>query len=199
MAITAAHDAPIAHHAHDRLGSRHSREKREVMARLNISIPDALYERLDRLRDRVNASKVCAAALEKELDMVEGPTLVSDVADAKVARLIERLRGEREKWYQRGFEDGERWAIEVATLGELMEFEQTWSGLDHLDPLTADPDEMDGWQDELPESFTDRNDTVSDEPLDEDGALRGAYVMGWYRGVLGMWTAARPRLMGDSG
>jgi hypothetical protein len=35
-----------------------------AMARMNISIPDPLYERLDRLRDRVNASKVCASALE---------------------------------------------------------------------------------------------------------------------------------------
>ena len=41
------------------------------MARMNISIPDPLYARLDRLRDRVNASKVCAGALEKELDMIE--------------------------------------------------------------------------------------------------------------------------------
>jgi hypothetical protein len=169
------------------------------MARLNISIPDALHERLDRLRDRVNASKVCAAALEKELDMVEGPTLAADSVDTKVARLIDRLRGERERWYQRGFQAGEAWAVEVATLGELNEFEQTWAAVDHLDPLTADPEELDGWQDELPESFTDRDDTVSDEPLDEDAALRGAYVLGWYRGVRDLWKAARPRLMDRSG
>ncbi len=169
------------------------------MARLNISIPDALYERLDRLRDRVNASKVCAAALEKELDMVEGPTLVADSADTKVARLIERLQGEREKWYQRGFKAGESWAIEVASLGELKEVEQSWAAVDHLDPLTADPDEMDGWQDQLPDSFTERDDAVWDEPLDEDAALRGAYVLGWYRGVRDLWNVARQRLTNRPG
>lgn len=164
------------------------------MARLNISIPDVLYERLDRLRDRVNASKVCAAALEKELDMVEGPTLVADSADAKVTRLIERLQGAREKWYQRGQKAGESWAVDIATLGELKEFEENWAGVDHLDPLTSDPDEMDGWQDQLPDSFTEKDDTIWDEPLDSDPALRGAYVLGWYRGVRDLWNAARPRL-----
>ncbi|MEQ4205609.1 hypothetical protein [Actinopolymorpha sp. B9G3] len=169
------------------------------MARLNISIPDALYERLDRLRDRVNASKVCAAALEKELDMVEGPTLVADNVDTKVARLIERLRGEREKWYQRGVKAGEAWAIDVATLGELNEFKQTWSGVDHLDPLTADSGEMEGWQDQLPDTFTERDDTVWNAPLDDDPELRGAYVLGWYRGVRDLWNVARPLLKNRPG
>ena len=36
-----------------------------TLARLNLTIPDPLYERLERLRDRVNVSKVCAIALEK--------------------------------------------------------------------------------------------------------------------------------------
>lgn len=169
------------------------------MARLNISIPDALYERLDRLRDRVNASKVCAAALEKELTMVEGPALVEDNTETKVARLVERLRDDREKWYQRGLKAGEAWVVEVATLAELHELEQSWTGLDHSDLMTFDPDMLDGYQDELPESFTDRDDTVSEEPLDEDPVLRGAYLLGWYSGVFEIWNRARKRIMDRSG
>jgi hypothetical protein len=168
------------------------------MARLNISIPDALYERLDRLRDRVNASKVCAAALEKELTMVEGPALVEDSPDTKVARLIERLRTEPEKWLNRGMKAGESWAVEVATLGELNEFEQTWSGVDHTFDLMTTADRLDGWQDRLPESFTERDETIWDEPLEEDPTLRGAYLLGWYRGAMEIWRAARPQLMDRS-
>lgn len=41
------------------------------MARTTISLPDSLTERLERVRDRVNMSKVCAAALERECDMLE--------------------------------------------------------------------------------------------------------------------------------
>src|SRR5688572_12391845 len=86
------------------------------MARMNISVPDPLYERLDRLRDRVNASKVCASALEKELDMIEGRIAP---ADPDIERLVQRLLGSRERWYDRGREDGKRWAVSDATREQL--------------------------------------------------------------------------------
>jgi hypothetical protein len=86
------------------------------MARMNISIPDPLYERLDRLRDRVNASKVCAQALERELDMLEGR---SAVGDPEIGQLIRRLQSVHDRWYQRGREDGKRWAVTLATRDEL--------------------------------------------------------------------------------
>lgn len=94
------------------------------MARVNISIPDSLYERLDRLRDRVNASRVCATALEKELDMIEGRTAI---ADPEIAQLIQRLQTARERWYKRGREDGKRWAVQVASRQEL------YRAKDHLE------------------------------------------------------------------
>ena len=91
---------------------------------MNISIPDPLYERLDRLRDRVNASKVCASALEKELDMIEGrPSL----ADPDIEKLVQRLQGTRERWYERGRDDGKRWAVQTATREEL------WHAADELE------------------------------------------------------------------
>ena len=169
------------------------------MARLNISIPDALYERLDRLRDRVNASKVCAAALEKELTMVEGPALVEDMADTKVARLIERLRSEPEKWLHTGRKAGETWAAEVATLNELNELDHGLSGIDGEFDLMSTADRLDGWQDRLPESFTERDPTIWEEPLDDDRTLRGAYLLGWYKGASEIWRAARPQIMDRSG
>jgi hypothetical protein len=86
------------------------------MARMNISIPDPLYERLDRLRDRINASKVCAGALAKELDMIEGRTAP---ADPDLERLVQRLLSSRERWYGRGREDGKRWAVSDATREQL--------------------------------------------------------------------------------
>ena len=95
-----------------------------AMARMNISVPDPLYERLDRLRDRVNASKVCASALEKELDMIEGRTAP---ADPDIERLVQRLLGARERWYDRGREDGKRWAVSEATR------EQIWQAVDELE------------------------------------------------------------------
>ena len=82
------------------------------MARLNLTIPDPLYERYERARDRVNVSKVCAEALERELDMLEARP---SIADPRVAALVERLRGTKEEWYQYGHEDGQEWGLESAT------------------------------------------------------------------------------------
>lgn len=86
------------------------------MARMNISVPDALYERLDRLRDRVNASRVCAVALEKELDTLEARPAI---ADPEIEQLIQRLQSTKERWYQRGQQDGRRWAVDTASRQEL--------------------------------------------------------------------------------
>ena len=86
------------------------------MARLNITIPDALYERLEQLRDRINLSKVCANALEKEVAMLERQP---NITDPRIAHLVKRLQGTKERWYQRGHEDGFQWAVETATREEL--------------------------------------------------------------------------------
>lgn len=86
------------------------------MARLNISIPDPLHERLERARDRVNISKVCAVALEKEIDMLEARP---SVADPKIAHLLQRLQGTKDLWYHRGHEDGLAWGVEHATRSDL--------------------------------------------------------------------------------
>ncbi|HTK05719.1 MAG TPA: hypothetical protein VL485_00995 [Ktedonobacteraceae bacterium] len=86
------------------------------MARLNITLPDVLYARLEQLRDRINLSKVCAIALEKEVMMLEGqPT----ITDPRIAQLLQRLQSTRERWHQRGYEDGVEWAVELATRDEL--------------------------------------------------------------------------------
>ena len=86
------------------------------MARLNITIPDSLYERLEQVRDRLNISKICASALEKELTMLEGRR---PITDPRIAQLLQRLQGTRKRWYQRGYEDATQWAVEIATQGEL--------------------------------------------------------------------------------
>ena len=86
------------------------------MARLNITLPDMLYARLEQLRDRINLSKVCALALEKEVTMLEGQP---NITDPRIARLLQRLQSTRERWHQRGSEDGLQWAVELATREEL--------------------------------------------------------------------------------
>jgi hypothetical protein len=86
------------------------------MARLNITLPDVLYARLEQLRDRINLSKVCATALEREVTMLEGQP---PITDPRIAQLLQRLQSTRERWHQRGYEDGIGWAVDLATRDEL--------------------------------------------------------------------------------
>ncbi len=97
--------------------------------RLNISVPVALSERLRKVDGRVNVSRVCVAALERELGVREArPT----VDAAQLERLVQRLQSNKERWSERGRQDGERWAVETATRAELR------AGGTH--PLAAPPD-----------------------------------------------------------
>lgn len=88
-----------------------------MTVRLNITIPDELSERLERVRDRINASKVCAQALEREIDMIETKPAVADPA---VQRAIQRLQTTADKWRVRGAKDGREWALNAATREELI-------------------------------------------------------------------------------
>jgi len=86
------------------------------MARLNISVPDDLHARLDRVRDRLNVSRVCATALERELAVLEArPASTSP----DVGHMIDRIRTTAERWRWRGLQDGREWATQVASREEL--------------------------------------------------------------------------------
>jgi hypothetical protein len=91
-----------------------------VVQRRTISLPDELDARLERLQDRINVSRVCATALEKEIAMLEATPVG---ADPEVQRVLRRLQTVKERWYDRGRKDGRRWAVDVATREELK-----WAG-----------------------------------------------------------------------
>src|ERR1700716_3496845 len=96
------------------------------MARLNITLPDPLYERLKRLEDRLNASKVCSQALEAELDTIETRP---EATDPDIQRAIDRLQSAADRWRDRGRRDGRRWAIEEGTGDELRQLESDQSAV----------------------------------------------------------------------
>jgi hypothetical protein len=172
------------------------------VARLNLTIPDPLYERLERLRDRVNVSKVCAIALAKELEMLEGSTTAA--VNPKAQRMIERLQGmrnRRERWFQRGYEDGENWAAEQAEPVEIRSILDEWGDLDEEEERYSFGDV------EWPESFDRRaavkrrvNAEVEEDRLPsppsgrEESALsksdQDAYLRGFRKAVQEMWKAA---------
>src|SRR5260370_4666576 len=87
-----------------------------LMARLNITLPDVLYARLEQLRDRINLSKVCATALEKAVTRLEGQP---PITDPRIAQLLQPLQRTRERSYQRGHEAAIQLAADLSTPAEL--------------------------------------------------------------------------------
>ena len=91
--------------------------------RINISIPESLYERLQTYKDSINVSKVCQDALLAEIKKKE--EFVKRVKEnSSMTEVIERLKKERIQkyfmFYDIGREDGFEWA-KVASYNELIE------------------------------------------------------------------------------
>ncbi len=183
------------------------------MARLNITIPDPLYERLEQVRDRLNISKICANALEKELTMLEGRR---PITDPKIAQLLQRLQGDHERWYQRGYEDATQWAIETATRGELCSIAiemADWDGHRLLEEFYDEQRRKPILRPLLfPSSFhfADRLDAWVTEDVQADDVLMGeeaerlsharaqvdetGYLEGWRDSIKEIWQTISPVL-----
>ncbi len=185
------------------------------MARLNLTVPDPLYERLEQVRDRVNVSKVCAVALEKELDMIQARPLIGD---PKIAQLVERLNGTSQRWYDLGHEDGLAWGVEHAPRAALqfayvhapgglaMEWDaveqaeragEEWhANGEHGDPPYAPP--IPPGIEALRAAFLARATSGfrNKQALAqaEDKADRLSYADGWQEALTDLWDAAAPAL-----
>jgi hypothetical protein len=190
-----------------------------AVARLNITLPDPLYERLKRLEDRVNASKVCSVALERELDMIEARP---ETTDPDIQRAIDRLQSAADRWRDRGRRDGRCWAIEEATRDELRELDNsstiTWPKSFNRESAIADwikqdtEAEMKRWD----ESHLYADGAESGDNLGsvaqaarladrfhaqraarkrvEEKVDRGSYGSGWFAAVRDVWKAVAPAL-----
>src|SRR2546426_2385373 len=179
---------------------RISRQKESSLARLNLTIPDSLYKRLDRLRDRVNVSKVCAIALEKELAMLEGTLTTTDPKLQRLVTRLQRVQSRRGRWDERGREDGEIWAIEVASQEELREAHEEWENYGEWEEDWDQADE--GNLPVVPASF-DLGEALKKWLAEdaEEGQGSGlsigdklAYLAGWFDVVGHLWEKAEPML-----
>jgi hypothetical protein len=80
------------------------------IARLTVSVPDELHQRLEKWRDRLNVSRVCQEALAREIRRLE------EVPHDAVALgdLIERLSQEKadagRRWFAQGVTDAMSWS-----------------------------------------------------------------------------------------
>jgi len=89
------------------------------MARVNVSVPDEMKERMDALADRVNWSEAARAAFEREITAASMPD------DPDIDQVVERLRKSKADSWQANLkkarEEGREWAKKRASYNQLKE------------------------------------------------------------------------------
>jgi post-segregation antitoxin (ccd killing protein) len=145
--------------------------------KVTITVPDDLAERLDPWRDRMNISKVCSRAISQEIKDLEGTSQWSDEFGLVVDRLRFEKAGGNWRDYNRGYERGLEYALELAGLAEFeWAAEQT---SDEAGPKT------------LPSEAETRLDRLIQDGRVDDQA---SYRKGWLTGMLEVWDEVKDRL-----
>jgi hypothetical protein len=94
-----------------------------TMPQLNVYIPEDLAEALQRHREALNLSQICARALRQEVQKMEAPTHPHQRVN--IALALNRLRGQQQRQaaaYQDGTADAARWIEEEASLEDLRRY-----------------------------------------------------------------------------
>ena len=173
------------------------------VARMNISLPDKLYERYKRNEERLNASRVCAEALERELDVLEG---VDEPDEAAVMQMLERLIDAKEHSYGWGYAEGRAWGLAQATrvalhtAKELKDYSGRELLTDPREPVSEDDDaegpqeNLPGLLDEVPPLSSRRSVAQSflEQHLaqDQEGDVE-AYAEGWRDALADLYEILR--------
>lgn len=79
-----------------------------VAERITITVPDDLHKRLQKVKEKLNVSRICSRAIDEAIELEE-LKLRTDISDKEKA--IERLRAEKKQevsknWKKKGFEEG---------------------------------------------------------------------------------------------
>ncbi len=128
--------------------------------------------------------------------MLEGTLTTTDPKLQRLVTRLQRVQSRRERWDERGREDGEIWAIEVASQEELREAHEEWENYGEWEEDWDQADE--GNLPVVPVSF-DLGEALKKWLAEdaEEGQGSGlsigdklAYLAGWFDVVGHLWVAA---------
>ena len=150
--------------------------------KLTLYVPDALFERLEKYRDRINASAILQRSLERELLSLEA----ADQFDGEdLDQAIERLKSEKAvlegDFRERGQAQGMSWALK-APYGDL-----AWCAsryLRHKGRIKGNPGSVYKMIRKAPKlTFRGVDHPTREDPLVE----REAFWMGFIEGAMRVW------------
>ena len=153
--------------------------------KVTLTVSDALAERIDRFRDRLNQSAIFAAAIDKEIRQMEVPTVKGDLAGV-VERLRQQRDTAREEWHAHGVEDGTGYAREQADFTELYQLRTL---ADSSDWARMEPYYRLG---SLAQEYG--HEILSDYKREGEPILYNEYWAGFCDGMLSVWNAVKAQL-----
>lgn len=146
------------------------------MARLNITVPDELYQRIEKWRDRLNLSRLCQDAISREIDKLElVPEDVRQMHEA-LSRLGEEKANVERSCFRKGVYDGLEWARE-AEYAALKQWGEQAPEADALEAALRGP---------AADAAAAHSSGIDWHPQ--------PYAEGWIAGVRQFWGRAKNRL-----
>jgi hypothetical protein len=161
--------------------------------RLNISIPDPLFERIDRIKgnSRMNISAICQDALDRAVELEE----LKEMDIPESTKLIMRLQKEKgeydQRWRELGFKDGVEDAhhlhyksfMGVIEAGRLLLEDRESRGAEELLTETSGGSLPD-------EKMKERLKLIGGDP----SFNAGTYLEGWINGVIRVWLDIKDKI-----
>lgn len=157
-----------------------------MTARLNITIPDELQERLQAAKEiqpDLNVSAICQEAIEMKVRLVEIRQSAGSKREQAIERLNLQIRSGQREWYSKGKEDGLDNAPDLNY--------EDFCVVTELSSTAIDPLHMVGVQERC------RTVEKSTAKLECPHPMRLAYYAGWMDGVLEFWNDIKDELTID--
>lgn len=141
--------------------------------RLSITIPDELQERLQKVKDNLNVSKICTARIEQAVKIEEMKLIENPDFEKFTNRIREEIKIDREKEKELGFEHGLVDALELP-----YEEYKTFMGSYHQ-LMEYSKDESEFSYDLVHELFYDYAPTNRVDRMERQNRIGYAYEIGW--------------------
>jgi post-segregation antitoxin (ccd killing protein) len=158
--------------------------------RINISVPDDLYEKMQAFKDRLNISKLCQNAILKAVKLEELRSQTKEEID-KLAVSFNKEREEYgQKFKEEGFKDGTR-------DGFSCDFQWMYTIWTHRDAETPEKlCEMGSTEKTREKVETEHLETDLDFFICFDH-VKDLYFKGWLEGFLDVWDRVAKKMSID--
>lgn len=162
-----------------------------MVHRLNISVPDDLFDRIEAVKEKVKVSKICQEALMNAVTVEE----LRNMAPEEEENLIARLRNQKEKNFDAWYGVGEKRGIVSARSLDLADFRMAEKVTEIMGQGPDDIEEVlyhldgDYIKDSKLKDYLE--ECQEEDPLGFD---RDAFLKGWFAGVLTVWEEIKDRI-----